>query len=82
MKRRVVSIQFKNRNKEFKGKVYDFLLNQEEDNPKSGDIIRLMDNSYNYKFYGTRVKVVDTKIVSENFEDLEEVRYLQSSMEE
>lgn len=81
MDRTIISVQFKNKNKEFTGKIYDFLLNNEEEAPSNGDIIRLMDNSYDYKFYGTRLKVVDAKFVAEPPLDLEEVRYLKASMD-
>ena len=60
-----VTVQFKDRNKVFKGRTYDYLLNREEIVPQVGQIIRLMDNNYNYLCYGTRVKVVGVKETSE-----------------
>ena len=44
----VITVQFKDRNKNFRGKTYDYLLHKEEDIPKNGDIIRMMDENYNY----------------------------------
>ena len=81
-----ISVQFKNKNKDFVGKAYDYLLNKEEIPPKKGDIIRMMDDNYNYKFYGTRVKVVDVfndeKKLNVPKENIASIRYIQSSMEE
>lgn len=81
-----ISVQFKNKNKDFVGKAYDYLLNKEEIPPEKGDIIRMMDDNYNYKFYGTRVKVVDVfndeKKLNVPKENIASIRYVQSSMEE
>ena len=81
-----ISVQFKNKNKDFVGKAYDYLLNKEEIPPEKGDIIRMMDDNYNYKFYGTRVKVVDVfndeKKLNVPKENITSIRYIQSSMEE
>lgn len=81
-----ISVQFKNKNKDFVGKAYDYLLNKEEIPPEKGDIIRMMDDNYNYKFYGTRVKVVDVfndeKKLNVPKENIMSIRYIQSSMEE
>lgn len=82
MERTVISVQFKNRNKEFVGKTYDFLLNKEEEVPNEGDIVRLMDNAYDYLFYGTRVKVVEAKFETAERNDLQEVRYITSSLDD
>ena len=81
-----ITVQFKNKNKDFVGKLYDYALNKEETPPKQGDIIRMMDDNYNYKFYGTRVKVVDVfnneKKLNVPKENVASIRYIQSSMEE
>lgn len=81
-----ITVQFKNKNKDFVGKLYDYALNKEEIPPKQGDIIRMMDDNYNYKFYGTRVKVVDVfndeKKLNVPKENIASIRYIQSSMEE
>lgn len=75
-----VTVQFKDRNKVFKGRTYDYLLNREETVPRVGQIIRLMDDNYNYLCYGTRVKVVGVKETSEVKEPVS-VRYVVASLE-
>lgn len=75
-----VTVQFKDRNKVFKGRTYDYLLNKEETVPRVGQIIRLMDDNYNYLCYGTRVKVVGVKETSEVKEPVS-VRYVVASLE-
>ena len=75
-----VTVQFKDRNKVFKGRTYDYLLNREEIVPQVGQIIRLMDDDYNYLCYGTRVKVVGVKETSEVKEPVS-VRYVVASLE-
>lgn len=76
-----ITIQFKNKDKVFCGKTYDFLLNKEEDVPEVGQIVRLMDSDYNYICYGTRVKIVDVKEKSEVKEPWI-VRYVTASLED
>ena len=76
----IISVQFKNKNKEFVGKTYDYLLNKTEDKPCRGDIIRLMDKDCNWIAYGTRVKVTDV-VLSTKAPNLQEVTYIQSSMD-
>ena len=75
-----VTVQFKDRNKIFKGRTYDYLLNKEETVPRVGQVIRLMDDNYNYLCYGTRVKVVGVKETSEVKEPVS-VRYVVASLE-
>ena len=75
-----VTVQFKDRNKVFKGRTYDYLLNKEETAPQVGQVIRLMDDDYNYLCYGTRVKVVGVKETSEVKEPVS-VRYVVASLE-
>ena len=53
----VITVQFKDRNKNFRGKTYDYILHKEETIPKNGEIIRMMNENYNYLYYGTRVRV-------------------------
>lgn len=76
-----VTVQFKDRNKVFKGRTYDYLLNREETVPQVGQIIRLMDDNYNYLCHGTRVKVVGVKETSEVKEPVS-VRYVEASLED
>ena len=44
----IVTVQFKNKDKVFSGKTYDYILNKNEEVPKQGSIIRMMDKNYNY----------------------------------
>lgn len=60
-----VSVQFKDKAKNFRGRIYDYELAKDEEVPAVGSIIRMMDENYNYICYGTRVKVTDVKRKSE-----------------
>ena len=75
-----ISVQFKNKNKDFVGKAYDYLLNKEEIPPEKGDIIRMMDDNYNYICYGTRVKVVD--VVNADKDNLTSIRYIKTTLDD
>ena len=75
-----ITVQFKDRNKVFKGKTYDYLLNKEEVSPQRGDIIRMLDDNYNYICYGTRVKVVD--VVNGNKDNLTSIRYIKTTLDD
>lgn len=77
----VVTVQFKDKNKIFKGHTYNFILNKDELPPKKGAIIRMMDNDYNYIFYGTRVKVTDVREKIFSDINLNEIRYVTSSLD-
>ena len=59
-----ISVQFKNKNKEFVGKHYDYELLPDEKVPAVGSIIRMMDENYNFVCYGTRVMVTSVKMES------------------
>lgn len=76
-----ISVMFKDRNKIFKGKTYDYKLSDEEEIPAVGSIIRMMDEEYDYICNGTRVKVVDVKVASETPQPAV-IRYISSSLEE
>ena len=76
-----IGVQFKDHNKVFKGKVYDYKLYQDEEPPKAGSIVRLMDTKYNYICNGTRVKVIDIKDKSEKAQPIE-IRCVISSLED
>lgn len=76
-----ISVQFKDRNKVFRGKIYDYQLSKEETTPKVGSIIRMMDEKYNYICNGTRVKVVDVKTESNTSQPMA-IRYISSSLED
>lgn len=76
-----IFIQFKNKNLEFVGRLYDYLLHEDEEIPTPNTIVRLLDEDYNYLNYGTRVKVVD--VVDAMLEDMDTkkiVRYLTDSI--
>lgn len=61
-----ISVQFKNAKKQFVGKTYEYeICADEPDRPECGDVIRMMDENYNYICNGTRVKVVAVKKMSE-----------------
>ena len=76
----VVSVQFKNKNKVFVGDEYDYLLSNEEEVPKKGSIIRMMDTGYNYLYGGTRVKVVGVKKTSPIAKTI--IRYVEATLED
>lgn len=77
----IVTVQFKNKDKVFSGKTYDYILNKNEKVPKQGSIIRMMDKNYNYICNGTRVKVVALR--KEKFSDslLTEIKYVTSTLD-
>lgn len=77
----IVTVQFKNKDKVFSGKTYDYILNKNEEVPKQGSIIRMMDKNYNYIYNGTRVKVVALR--KEKFSDslLTEIKYVTSTLD-
>lgn len=74
-----ISIQFKDRNKVFKGKTYDYKLHSDESVPPVGSIVRLMDEDYDYIHYGTRTKVVSVKEQSSTATMT--VRYVEASLD-
>lgn len=76
----IITVQFKDKNKVFKGKTYDY-ESVDTEIPKKNDIIRLMDEDYNFLCNATRVKVVNVKSGSSPF-PLQKIRFLKSSMEE
>ena len=58
----IISVQFKDKNKVFRGKTYDFKV---EKAPKIGSIIRMYDTKFEKPICNaTRVKVVDVKKTS------------------
>lgn len=77
----VITVQFKDRNKNFRGRTYDYLLHKEEDIPKNGDIIRIMDENYGYLYHGTRTRVVNVRKETEKDMGLKVIRCINISME-
>jgi hypothetical protein len=76
----VISVQFKNRDMEFRGKTYDFELAPNEPVPTKGAIIRMTDPNGKKVCNYTRVKVVDVKNTSDKTQGL--IRCVPSSMDE
>lgn len=76
----IVTIQFKDINKNFRGRTYDYELCDGEETPKVNDIIRMMDKDYNFICNGTRVKVVDVKAKSK-VPQLVSIHYLEDSLD-
>ena len=76
----VISVQFKNRDMEFRGKAYDFELAPNEIVPKQGAIIRMVDIEGKPVCNKTRVRVVDIKKKSDKTQGL--IRCIASSLEE
>lgn len=78
-----VNVKFKNRNMEFTGKTYSYELAADEEAPKDGEIVRLMDENYNYICNGTRVKVENTsKIPVGKVAEYLRIRYVKASLDE
>ena len=78
-----VNVKFKNRNMEFTGKTYSYELAADEETPKDGEIVRLMDENYNYICNGTRVKVENTsKIPVGKVAEYLRIRYVKASLDE
>ncbi len=77
----VITVQFKDRNKNFRGKTYDYLLHKEEDIPKNGDIIRMMDENYGYLYHGTRTRIVNVRKETGRDMGLKVIRYINATME-
>lgn len=79
----VVSVQFKDKNKVFKGRIYDYLLHKDDENEiQGGDIIRMMDKDYNFTCHGTRVKVVGLRAASaDDIKNLQTIRCLKTTLD-
>ena len=77
----VITVQFKDRNKNFRGKTYDYILHKEETIPKNGEIIRLMDENYNYLYYGMRIRIANVREETEKDIGLKVIRYINATME-
>ena len=74
-----ISVQFKDKDKNFKGKIYDYEL-LTDIVPKVGDIIRMIDKDNEPVCYGTRVKVVAVKSETD-VKVWDKVNYLLSSLD-
>jgi hypothetical protein len=82
MVRTVISVQFKDKNKVFRGRNYDYILNREEEIPEKGAIVRLLDDDYNYVVHGTRLKINDIQEKDVNEEEYVSVRYIRASLDD
>lgn len=78
----IVTIRFKDKNKVFRGKTYDYILFQNEDIPKVGDIIRMLDQNYEYICYGTRVRVEQVRLAEVDINDYISIHYIEDSLED
>lgn len=74
-----ITVQFKDKNKVFKGRQYDYILNDNEKIPEKDTIIRMMDNNYDCIANGTRVKVVDIKKYSATA--TQEIKYVEDTID-
>lgn len=71
----IVSIRFKDKNKVFRGRTYDFNLIKGTNIPKQNDIVRMIDRNGNFCFYGTRVRVERIrKGYNEKLESIETIK--------
>ena len=77
-----ITVQFKDRNKVFKGKTYDYKLHEKEKVPEKGTIVRMLDDNYNYLCYGTRVKVVDVKADSAKADKSFSIRLIETTLDD
>lgn len=78
----IISVRFKDKNKVFKGKTYDYILFQEEDIPKVGDIIRMLNQDYEYICYGTRVRIEQVRLEEVLNNKYTYIHYVEDSLED
>ena len=77
-----ITVQFKDKNKVFKGRTYDFKLAKDVVPPRSGDIIRMYNEDGGKCCNGTRVKVVDVKVYSRTADLKKMIRFEKASLED
>lgn len=77
-----ISVQFKDRNKVFKGKTYDYKLHEKEKVPKKGAIVRMLNSDYEYLHYGTRLMVTDVKEESDSADNELKVRLIETTLDD
>ena len=78
----VITVQFKDRNKNFRGKTYVYILHKEETIPKKWEIILLMYANYNYLYYCTRIRVTGIRhSVPSDKEKLSVIRYVTATLD-
>lgn len=76
----IISIRFKDKNKVFRGKTYDFNLIKGARVPKKNEIVRMVDSNNDYMFYGTRVRVEAVRGGYDN--SLEDIDTIESSLDD
>ena len=77
-----ITVQFKDKNKNFKGRTYDFKLAKDVVPPRSGDIIRMYNEDGGKCCNGTRVKVVDVKVYSRTADLKKIIRYEEAALDD
>lgn len=77
-----ITVQFKDKNKVFKGRTYDFKLAKDVVLPRSGDIIRMYNEDGGKCCNGTRVKVIDVKVYSRTADLKKMIRFEKASLED
>lgn len=75
-----ISVQFKDKNKVFKGKIYDYELLDGVPTPQIGDIVRMLDKDDKPVCYGTRVKIVAIKAATD-VKVWDKVKYLTTTLD-
>lgn len=75
-----ISVQFKDKEKNFRGKHYDYEIASGEKVPAVGSIIRMMNEDYDFVCYGTRVKVTAVKHESQTAKI--KIRCLEASLDD
>lgn len=77
-----IGVKFKDKNKVFKGRTYNFELAENEDVPSVGDIVRLTDSDWEFLFYGTRVRVEEVVPTVADPESMQIVHYIEASLDD
>lgn len=79
---KTISIRFKDKNKAFKGRTYDYRVLEGEADVKAGDIIRMLDNDCNWVCYGTRVRVESVRPTTSADENLLGIRLILTTLDD
>lgn len=75
---KIISVQFKDKDKNFRGKLYDFKVAKA---PKVGSIIRMYDKDFTKPVCNaTRVRVVEVKDNSDV--ETEEIGFIETTLED
>ena len=79
---KVISVKFKDKNKVFKGRTYDYKVLDGEEPVKKGDIIRMYDSDYKCICYGTRVRVESVRNYTQADDNLTAIRLLVTTLDD